>query len=311
MAEDVRTDVEGVLGLAMAPVEEWPGLQKPSQLDYQQFLVALGISPLASPSVLQVAQRAHSMPYPPHWTEEIDNVSGTLYFYHTLRDESRWEHPAAETFQEVLQMVEQFRADRLSVDVLAGRVEAAIMQAQEWATEELGKWVGPIQQGEDTYFYNGVTQESTWEDPRERWQYHLRVRYDLLVGYLVAEEKRVAVGTQAQPVLLQKADITTTLTSMASSMSSMASTLDAALRKASLDAADGTSSTEVWAKPRTPRFGCVKLPPRATGTGGKRALFSMPPHQQRYTSSMLHPDAAIRGSALQPPPPPPDSPARY
>jgi len=297
----------------MAPVEDWPGLQKPCHLDYQQFLAALGISPLSSSSVLQVVQRSHSMPYPPHWTEEIDTVSGTIYFYHTLRDESSWEHPAAAIFLEVLAMVEQFRAEKLTVDVLAGRVEAAVMQAQQRATEDLCSWVGPIEEGADTYYYNSATQESTWEDPRERWQYNLRVRYDLLVGYLVSEEKRVAVRPQVQ---LQTPDITTTLTSMASSMSSMASTFDAALRKVG-DAADGSSSVELWAKPRTPRIGCVKLPPRATGVSqSKRALFSMPPHQQRYTSNLLHPEGAGRRSTstlqqLPPPPPPPGAPARY
>mmetsp|Transcript_64057 Transcript_64057/g.119042 ORF Transcript_64057/g.119042 Transcript_64057/m.119042 type:complete len:309 (-) Transcript_64057:90-1016(-) len=308
----MASDVEGVLGLAMAPVEDWPGLQRPCHLDYQQFLAALGASPLASSSVLQVVQRAHRMPYPPHWTEEIDTVSGTIYFYHTLRDESSWEHPASAIFLEVLDMVERFRAEKLTVDVLAGHVEAVIMQSQQRATEDLSNWVGPIEEGGDSYYYNNTTQESTWEDPRERWQYDLRVRYDLLVGYLVAEEKRIPVRPQAQ---LQTPDITTTLTSMASSMSSMASTFDAALRKVG-DAADGASAVELWAKPRTPRFGCVKLPPRATGVSqGKSALFSMPPHQQRYTSNLLHPDGAARSTSIPqqspPPPPPPGAPARY
>jgi len=349
-----QTLLAGGLG-GGGPLEEWPGLQKPCQLDLQQFMDALGVSPLASPAVLQVARRAHGTPYPPHWSEELDAASGALYFYHDLRDESSWQHPLVDCFREVLELVGGVVAERMGIEDLAGRIEGALLEAQQRAVEELSSWEGPISYGNiitggtggsgagsaaaaggaaagaaapeplRVYFYNRSSGQSSWEDPRERWQYDLRVRYDLLVGFLVAMEK----GSTAAAQPLRTPDITTTLTSLASSMTSMASTLSNAVIPAAGTGVDGEASEE-RAPPRTPRFGALKLPPRAvrpTAGGSKKddSLFSMPPHQQRYTADVLQQPAAGAGGsgsarsggspskkgAAEPPPPPAGAPPRY
>jgi len=312
-------------------LREWPGLQQPYHLDLQQFLDALSISPLAPAPVMEVARRAHATPYPPHWSEQLDTASGALYFYHDLQDESSWTHPMSETFREVMSLVSSFEADKTALDVLATRIEEILMEAQGRATEALAEWVGPIgggSDGEGVYFYSRRTGQSEWEDPRERWRYDLHVRYDLLVGFLVAEERRAA--KRSGPQGLRTPDLTPTLTSLASSMSSMASLLATAVAEPG-QGEESEASEAYWARPRPRRQpGGLPLPPRSVGRSGTmadRALFSMPPHQRRYASDVLQQEPeqdpqrraspARRSGGVfpgllpaQPPPPPPWAPPR-
>lgn len=295
-------------------LQEWPGLQIPKNLDLHQLLDALCISPLAPPCVLEVARRAHAIPYPPHWSEQLDAASGVLYFYHGLRDDSSWEHPLTETFRDVLALVGLFEAERVPLDALAERIEQDLMEAQRRATEALADWVGPIGcsgAADSVYFFNRRTGQSEWQDPRELWQFDLHVRYNLLVGFMVAEEKRMAKAFAPQALLT----LTSTLTSLASSLSSVQSVLNGALAApASVDYRE--SSQACWARPRTHKVGGLPLPPRTASVNGRnaldQALFSMPSHQRRYASDVLqqqeqHVREATRpsssGSVVPPPPP--------
>merc|ERR1719480_242450 len=109
----------------------------------------------------------------------------------------------AETMGEVLRFVVAIVAERINLGLLAQRVEEELAKTQSQATEELVHWVGPISAGAEdgggAYYYNRSTGASEWEDPRERWRFDLQVRYELLVGFLVAEERAVAArfGSEA------------------------------------------------------------------------------------------------------------------
>eukprot|EP00435_Cladocopium_sp_Y103_P002337 s1804_g1.t1 len=185
-----------------------------------QFLDSLSISPLVPPTVLEVARKAHGLPYPPHWSEELDAASGALYFYHELRDESSWQHPLTDTFREVLQQVATFAEENRRLDQLAVGIEQSLTEIQARAAQDLQQWVGPLGPEGEQYFYNNVTGSSTWEDPCERWRYDIHVRYDLLVGFLVSQERSSrSCAREALP------DLTHTLTSLASSVSSVQSIL--------------------------------------------------------------------------------------
>ncbi|CAE8598708.1 unnamed protein product, partial [Polarella glacialis] len=283
-----------------------------------------------------VAKKASITPYPPHWSEELDAASGALYFYNDVRDESLWRHPLSETFREVLEQVGQFVTERLRLDQLAARIEEVLAEIQRRASEELEQWIGPLQGGEDfsdSYFYNSQTGLSSWEDPRERWKYDIHVRYDLLVGYLVAEE-RVQAQSYVREGRQGAQDLTTTLTSLVSSMSSVNSVLANSLGAADRatggytgDPDDPEASGARWARPARRRRGGLPLPPRATASSGAgdsatRALFSMPPHQQQYASNVRGhqpPDQRwpITPSSgpptmgpVSPPPPPAGTPCR-
>mmetsp|Transcript_4401 Transcript_4401/g.10212 ORF Transcript_4401/g.10212 Transcript_4401/m.10212 type:complete len:311 (+) Transcript_4401:38-970(+) len=299
---------QSVLSNGLAPLFEWKSLKQPQHLDFQQFLDSLCVSPLAAPPVLEVARKAAAFPYPPHWSEEIDAASGALYFYHQLRDESSWQHPLTETFQEVLQLVSAFAAEHLQLDQLASRIESALTDIQARAAAELQQWVGPLgDAGCEQYYYNSATGESTWEDPCERWRYDVHVRYDLLVGFLVMQERNSRTP-KAMP------DLTHTLTSLASSVSSVNSLLANSLTTPANyagDPDDPEASGARWARPR-PRRHCLPLPPKATGSASRRALFSMPSHQQQYATQVLQAEQppSWHLGAVSPPPPPVGSPDR-
>lgn len=314
------------LGGVCALRDEWKGLCQPRLLDVHQFMAALGVSPAARPSVLQVAQRCHATPYPPHWSEELDAASGGIYFYNSLRDEALWEHPLSNSFQEVLQLVQGFVTDGLSIEDLAPRIEAEMFESQQRAVKDLADWVGPLggTSAEPGYFYNRRTGESEWEDPRERWQYDLHVRYDLLVGFLVAQERDVR-ERDAPQARAPELELTPTLTSLASTLSSIASSVSAALPEPSASdqahAAADDGSAEVWARPRTPRFGSLPLPPRIADEPAARVQYSnVAPHQQRYASDVAQSSStgfqpskasvAPSRSSPPPPPPPPNAPPR-
>lgn len=319
---------------------DWPGLRRPKHLDFQQFLDALCISALSPPAVVEAARRAHGMPYPPHWSEELDVASGALYFYHALKDEASWQHPMAETMSEVMRLIASLIAQRLDAGTLCQRIETVLADTQQVASEELVHWVGPIGSSEDggSYFYNRSTGMSEWEDPRERWRFDLQVRYELLVGFLVAEERAATArfgGDADHPPRgpHTPTDLTPTLTSLASTMTSVASLLDSSLTtpadaEAAVASADTVPGPAMWARPRANRHGGLPLPPRATSnrslreTGGStsaavdQALFVMPPHQQQYASNVLQQEQATRQTparqqvAPQPPPPPGAPPPR-
>lgn len=317
----------GLLAGVGGALREWPNLQQPRLLDQQQLLHALGVSPLAPAAVLQVLRKMHDTAYPPNWSEEMDAASGALYFYHALRDEAAWQHPLAGTFREVLDVVQRLAAERPSTQELSDRIEACLQETQQRAAEDIRDWVGPlggeaVDSGDvDPYYFNQRTGESAWEDPRERWQYDLQVRYDLLVGFLVAEEKE-AVRANG----LQESGLTHTLTTLLSTVGSMASTLETPLAT-TIEVGPAGEARDA-PPPSTPRFGGLRLPPRATaargeGGVGETALFSLPPHQQRYASGMQSQasaaSAAVAGGAIAPhpggngtpPPPPPGAAPRW
>merc|ERR1711971_243149 len=114
-----------------------------------------------------------------------------------MGEEASWEHPLTETFRDVLDVVESHieAAGAYGLDALAARIEKALQEAQEEAAEELTDWVGPIScdisAGAEEYYYNTISGRSSWEDPREKWQYDLQVKYDLLVGFMVARRRRM------------------------------------------------------------------------------------------------------------------------
>lgn len=318
------------LPVPLATSGEWSGLKKPCHLDFQQFLDSLCISPLSPPAVLEVAQKAYAHAYPPNWSEELDAASGALYFYHRLKDEASWQHPLAEAYQEVFGLVGDAVGERLRLDQLAVRIEESLTEAQGRAARDLEQWIGPIdgcfEEDEGmTYFYNTLTGSSSWEDPREMWKYELHVRYDLLVGYLVTQE-RSSAGRRGEQGAAPVPDLTHTLTSLASSMSSVQSVLANSLTPPSRapapqyvgDPDDPEANGARWARPRA-RKGGLPLPPKRTGATADRALFSMPPHQQRYASDVLQQQQEPRSPApgvsaakqnSPPPPPPPGTPAR-
>lgn len=308
-----------------AQLRTWPDLQQPKLLDVQQLVGALEISPLAPAAAQEVARRTHTIAYPPNWSEELDGASGAIYFYHRLRDEASWEHPLTKTFKQVISAVIRLAtAEHLRPQELAEQVEMCLVEAQNQAVAELQDWVGPIEDGstDGPYYYHCLTGESSWEDPRENWQYDLQVRYDLLVGFLVAEERRrvpPATHEFAAPVTQE---ITATLTSLASSMNSMASTVIDALQAAEVS---GSAAEVRWAKPRRSRRieGSLPLPPRVAVEQEPHSLFTpikvfVQPAKQdtddvdadqafSFRGSEQQ-EYSFRGSSDAPPPPPPPEP---
>eukprot|EP00927_Polykrikos_kofoidii_P085702 TRINITY_DN9388_c0_g2_i1.p1 TRINITY_DN9388_c0_g2~~TRINITY_DN9388_c0_g2_i1.p1 ORF type:complete len:310 (-),score=61.48 TRINITY_DN9388_c0_g2_i1:127-1056(-) len=294
-----------------AELREWSNLQKPTLLDLQQLMDAMSLSPLAPKAAVEVARRAHSTAYPPHWSEEYDAASGGLYFYNYLLDVAIWQHPLTETFREIVQLVSRLVSEKLDPLELAQHIEASLMEAQELAVADLGDWVGPLPGSDGTgeYFHNRKTNKSQWEDPREVWQYNLQVRYDLLVGFLVQSEKdggfsSPRFGREGQDI---NKEITTTLTTLASTMSSMASTVFDAMPAPEVARAQHGDDELMWARPReAPRpRGSLPLPPRATG--GQSALFtSVSQTQQRQAGGQA--GGGARTQLNNPPPPPPGDP---
>eukprot|EP00928_Gymnodinium_smaydae_P083488 TRINITY_DN66729_c0_g1_i1.p1 TRINITY_DN66729_c0_g1~~TRINITY_DN66729_c0_g1_i1.p1 ORF type:complete len:411 (-),score=66.92 TRINITY_DN66729_c0_g1_i1:350-1537(-) len=278
---------------------KWRDLEAPRMLQLEQFLGYVGVSDAASEAVRQVACRAHKVPYPPHWSEQLDAARGAIYFYHSLRDEASWHHPLAETFKEVLATVSRLDASGAGASEMSDAVTAALAEAQRRAMADVCDWAGPLGSpdgagplGAGVYFFNRRTGESAWEDPRDAWQYDLQVRFDLLIGYFVAEEARdfkskssspsrppdqppsrtdgtktppldVVGGSRTPNVCSPRSwmdgDVTPTVDSLASSLSIVAGTLQSAL-----SAEPPPPESPV----RLPRGRALPLPPRATTPQG-------------------------------------------
>lgn len=290
----------------------------PQLLDRQQFLDTIGVRPLAPSALLRVAEHCFLKPYPPGWSEEVDPASGALYFFHAPTDKSLWTHPLETTFTEVLAFVQN--AIGIAVVTLAERIEAHLHQAQQRATEQLEGWTGPHCGWTESnqYFYNTITQLSSWEDPREPWQYELHVRYDLLLGFLV-EQEQVAADNDLHAQGTMSADLTKTVSTLASTISELSNSLDDSLSAHTKSLPSTTTPTQPQPKSMLNK---MPLPPKVSAAGGAH-VFSMPRYQQQYQQRVLQyrdgggsPTASSKKigatsasscSSGKPPPPPADA----
>lgn len=305
--------------MALAPsIPKWSAEPlKPQLLDRQQFLDALGVQPLAPPAVLRVAEKCFQEAYPPGWSEEVDPVSGALYFFHGLSDEASWRHPLEKTFREVLEFVE--KAIGIAVVTLAERIDTHLQQAQARASDDLEGWTGPHGgwTEDERYFYNTKTQVSSWEDPREPWQYDLHLRYALLLGFLVEQEQAAMADNTCLETM--SAELTKTVSTLASTITALSSSLENSL----LANTQSLPRASTPAQPQQKSLGKkMPLPPKISAAEGSK-MFSMPRHQQQYQQRILQyrdgggcsPTASssttVTGSSGKPPPPPADAPPRF
>mmetsp|Transcript_6815 Transcript_6815/g.18803 ORF Transcript_6815/g.18803 Transcript_6815/m.18803 type:complete len:668 (+) Transcript_6815:172-2175(+) len=160
--------------------------------DRSRFLRALGCK-LESPSqkdeiLKSVGDAAYELPLPPRWSEQVD-IRGYVYFSNALRTDATWQHPLLPAFRETFDFAARTIDESLTAENLqeaASSVQAHLEHVQARASRHLQEWTGPHKTDscEDEFFFNEITEESSWENPLEVWQYDLHARYWLLVQVL-------------------------------------------------------------------------------------------------------------------------------
>eukprot|EP00928_Gymnodinium_smaydae_P071965 TRINITY_DN55420_c0_g1_i1.p1 TRINITY_DN55420_c0_g1~~TRINITY_DN55420_c0_g1_i1.p1 ORF type:complete len:360 (+),score=90.97 TRINITY_DN55420_c0_g1_i1:40-1080(+) len=125
-------------------------------------------------------------PLPPGWAEHVDEPNSRIYFFNALTGESSWAHPQEALFRELIEEVSTWRPD-FPVRCVCALRDAHLTAARDQATQTMASWSTCLAQETDRaeptkYFFNSVTQESTWQDPRESVEFALWQRGAILSG---------------------------------------------------------------------------------------------------------------------------------
>lgn len=160
--------------------------------EFRDFLGHLRIEPSADPSglVMVAAQAMYQSPLPPNWSEHVDEASSRIYFFNKLAGESAWSHPQDGLFRELISEVSSWDAGE-SIESVVMRNDTHLRSAHVRAAECINQWSGPYavnqapeeerEHGETMrFYYNSVTAESCWADPRQALEFDLRQRHSIL-----------------------------------------------------------------------------------------------------------------------------------
>ncbi|CAJ1954685.1 unnamed protein product [Cylindrotheca closterium] len=102
---------------------------------------------------------------PTDWIEAVDESSGKTYYYNTATQETSWEKPSSSVLEDESEAVEQ---EEKAAEVTDEHDDLNAEVDAEEADEQqlLGDWVEAVdEQNGQTYYYNPVTQETSWEKP--------------------------------------------------------------------------------------------------------------------------------------------------
>lgn len=176
--------------------------------DRPRFLRALGIDVEdQSPNgiILKcVGDAAYEMPLPPRYSEQVD-VRGFVYFSSAVLTEAMWQHPLLPAYRETLEFARQQTPKTLisgQLEDVAEAVRRHLEEVQARAAKQLQEWTGPhaAEDYTDEFFYNEVTEESSWESPLEMWQYNIHARYWLLVQLMQKLHEQHVIAAAKSPV---------------------------------------------------------------------------------------------------------------
>jgi len=171
--------------------------------DFTDFLRHLDV-PLdsdASDLAMVAAQQMFSAPLPPHWSEQVDEGSSRVYFFNPITGESLWLHPQETLFRELIEEVRSWSPD-MSLEGACARSEAHLQHAHSCAVATIEQWSaysaphGPEEAPElgrtAQFYYNAVTGESSWVNPREGVEFELRQRHSILCECVAAHSQNLA-----------------------------------------------------------------------------------------------------------------------
>jgi len=172
------------------------------RVDFIGFVGALrgnnvgSITSVPSQELLEVvAATAYAFPLPTSWSEQADS-EGRVYFWHERRMESTWQHPLMPTFQATLAVMAELEKASMMQDI-TDAVAAHLKKAEERALQVVTGWTGPhaaprrSSDGQQEFYYNERTSESSWENPIEAAQYELFVQFELFVRCLSCLDRKL------------------------------------------------------------------------------------------------------------------------
>eukprot|EP00403_Amphidinium_massartii_P020160 CAMPEP_0178417200 /NCGR_PEP_ID=MMETSP0689_2-20121128/24452_1 /TAXON_ID=160604 /ORGANISM="Amphidinium massartii, Strain CS-259" /LENGTH=421 /DNA_ID=CAMNT_0020038559 /DNA_START=15 /DNA_END=1277 /DNA_ORIENTATION=- len=142
--------------------------------------------------VLMAAHHMFATPLPPDWTEQIEEDSARIYFWNALTGEAAWLHPQEAIFKSIIDEIRTWR-DTDSPDAIRIKGDQHIRDAYRDAIAAIESWQAyssSDEEGAPQYFYNSVTDQTSWADPRKTMQFDLWQRHALLTKVVLDHEAR-------------------------------------------------------------------------------------------------------------------------
>ncbi|CAD7934122.1 unnamed protein product [Amoebophrya sp. A25] len=207
-AEDVAPQEDGL-----------PALEDP---DFAQFVSYLGCAEIVNAGVadsggkggaenlqsmehlgrvlLRVVQEAYVAPLPPNWSEFSD-PEGRIYFYNYATEQSSWAHPSDKTYRELIQIVKKVKSvvSPLPREEVSRIIDVHLQSVHQRAMEAIAGFSGPYvsEDGGHEYYYNEITNVSTWESPVVEWEHNISTRYHVLYRCLLEPYDRLEEEQEA------------------------------------------------------------------------------------------------------------------
>eukprot|EP00930_Biecheleria_cincta_P045379 TRINITY_DN31286_c0_g1_i1.p1 TRINITY_DN31286_c0_g1~~TRINITY_DN31286_c0_g1_i1.p1 ORF type:complete len:1189 (+),score=217.37 TRINITY_DN31286_c0_g1_i1:127-3693(+) len=143
-------------------------------LEMLSFVHSLGIDHVRESEMLWIAEEAYNAPLPPGWTEHVAG-DGKTYFYNTTLRQSLWQHPLDEVFMEI---ANYWR--RVMREGGFWEVDDELAELEEKIRADLSDWMELYDSSGNKFYFNRVTEESCFDDPRHTTYHTLYTRIRLV-----------------------------------------------------------------------------------------------------------------------------------
>jgi len=148
--------------------------RKTDILEMLSFVHSLGIDHVRESEMLWIAEEAYNASLPPGWTEHVDG-EGKTYFYNTTLRQSLWQHPLDEVFMEISNYWR-----RVMREGGFWEVDDELAELEEKIRADLSDWMELYDSSGNKFYFNRVTEESAFDDPRHTTYHTLYTRIRLV-----------------------------------------------------------------------------------------------------------------------------------
>lgn len=176
----------------------------------RQYARCLGVQAEREPVVFAMVKTMIEMPLPYPWKEAVDDKC-RIYFYNAATGAAAWSNPLQPMHSALCDAVRRVVAASDPKFAAIGELEVLAREVES----ELVLWREVVPEtGGDSYFYHVETQETSWENPRDRLVAQLSAKANIMSSASQLAEFGPPSPTPPQPVASPAMDAVSELEAM-------------------------------------------------------------------------------------------------